>query len=541
MVRKYITSIAFILLMGTLFLLNGCSDFLTEQPTGDMTKDRQFDGISAVKALAAGPYRDLSLWEDGAGTFNELPLQFEYFTGKAISEDSHINFGKWKNDQVTGGLLGNFNVQWEDWYQGVRDANFSIHAIKKATGVTDEQRSRALGQVRTLRALFYFNLVRYWGDVPMFTKNVSSPAEAKLKRTSLKKIYDEIIIPDLEYAVHESALKDINLDNGKVTKYVARAILADVYLTAAGYPYQEVATDTTKAWCEKGLWSMTQYPVQSKSAKNFLKKAQEQLRVLYNAYHLGKLSDLRKPSREGKGGFIFEIQYKAGVNNNDLINNMFPNASKMSQYFTTTGSFVPSMGYINSFNPNDKRRKVWFYDTDTMAQQYDPTESTVLHFDRPYLYKYYDTKAIKVTGRSGLNWPLYRYAGICLMLTEVNWTLRQLGVSVSDHDILKGINKVRARAGLPAYDISDISLKTIMAERAYELIFENKMIWDQRRTRKALIDGNGKFSDLVNLIGYSPSVYNYSYTPKHLLAPIPTIAITRNPKMTQNFGYLPRQ
>src|SRR5699024_2590099 len=125
-----------------------------------------------------------------------------------------------------------------------------------------------------------------------------------------------------------------------------------------------------------------------------------------------------------------------------------------------------------------KRYKAFFFTQDTKAQQYDPTESTVIKFPRPYLFKYYDQKAIKETAHSGLNWPIYRYAGICLMLTEVNWSLRQLGVGVSDHDIVKGINKVRARAGLPAYSASDINLKTIMAERAHELVFENKMIWD---------------------------------------------------------------
>lgn len=544
--KKYKSTVllfALCLMTTAMLSLNSCSDFLAENPTANLTKGHQYNGLDDLNALKNGPYRDIPLWDAGAGTFNHLPLQYEYFTGEAISEDAHINFNDWKNDQVTGGLLGNFNVQWEDWYQGVRDANFAINTIRDMTGISEDQRSEALGEVRTIRAYFYFNLVRYFGDVLMFTENPDnpSPSATQLPRTSLKTIYDEIIIPDLVYAVDSSALPDAKSTDGRVTKYVARALLADVYLTVAGYPYQEVATDTSKQWCEQGLWSMQQYPVQSQSAKEFLMKAQEQLDILYNAYSLGTYADLRMPSSDNQGGFIWEVQYISGIENNDLIRCMFPNGSKNSQYGSNTGSFVPSMPYVNSFDPHDKRRDAFFFTQDTYAKQYDPTESTVIHFNRPYLYKYYDQEAIKVTGESGLNWPIYRYAGICLMLTEVNWALNKLGVAVSANDIVKGINKVRARAKLSAYTASQVNLKTIMSERAYELIFENKMIWDQRRTRKCLIDGSGQFAGIENFIGHKSPVFNYSFSAKNLLAPIPTIEITRNHKVLQNFQYTPRQ
>jgi len=525
------------------YLLNGCTSFLAENPTGDLTQDTQYDGNSDLNALKNGPYRDLQLWDDGAGTFNRLPLPLQYFTGEAISEDAHIQFSKWVNDQVSGDLLDNFNNQWRDWFQGVQDANFSIHSIEDMTGVTDIERLKALGEVRTLRAYFYFNLVRYFGDVPLDTANVKNPANANLPRASLKKIYDEVIIPDLEFAVNQSGLEATRSSGGEVTKDVARAILADVYLTAAGYPYQEVATDTSQQWCEKGSWSMQNYPVNSQSSISFYKKAQTQLNALYNKYPLGAYSDLREPSMDNQGGAIFEVQYKDGIDNNDLIRMMFPNGSKNSQYGSNTGSFVPSMGYYNSYDPNDKRiqERVYFFTSDTKAKQYDPSESEVINFNRPYLYKFYDTQAVKETGRSGLNWPMYRYADVLLMLTEVNWSLQQLGVNVPSNDIVKGINEVRDRAGLSGYKASDITLKDIMSERAYELIFENKMIWDQRRTRKCLVNGNGEFSSLENFMGHKPDVYNYSFGPKNLLAPIPGREITRNSKMTQNFGYSPTQ
>jgi tetratricopeptide (TPR) repeat protein len=100
-------------------------------------------------------------------------------------------------------------------------------------------------------------------------------AESQKPRTSLKKAYDDLIIPDLEFAVN-SKLAD-TYANGQMSKNAARAILADVYLTCAGYPYQEVATAPDKAWCTTGGWSQQTYPVVSASAASFLAKAKTAL------------------------------------------------------------------------------------------------------------------------------------------------------------------------------------------------------------------------------------------------------------------------
>ncbi len=271
--KRIMLSFALFLIAAVLF--NGCNNFLAENPTQNLTKGHQFSGNSDLQALANGPYQDVQLWDDGAGTFLNLPLAFEYFTGEGTDEDAHVSFNNWVNDNITGGEHGFFNVQWADWYQGVQDANNSINIIKKMPEVTDMQRSKGLGEDRALRAYFYFNLVRYFGDVPMFTKNATSPSPAatQLPRTSLKKIYDEIIIPDLVFAIDSSALVDTRSTGGEVTKYVARALLADVYLTAAGYPYQEVATDTSKQSGVKkvcGRWILIRFSL--KALKHSYKK-----------------------------------------------------------------------------------------------------------------------------------------------------------------------------------------------------------------------------------------------------------------------------
>jgi hypothetical protein len=361
----------------------------------------------------------------------------------------------------------------------------------------------------------------------------------------LKAIYDRIIVPDLEFAVNESQLVDGRSTNGRVSKYVARTILADVYLTMAGYPYQEVNADpdTTKQWCTQGLWKMTQYPVNTQNAKDLLQKAKTQLDFLYEKYPIGEFSDLNNPQMNNKGGAIFQIQFLSGSVSNGAVAVALPLASLTSVFGGEFGSFVPSLEYHNSYSLADKRiqDRVYFYYNDTKSLKYDINESPAGKFPLPFLYKYYDYNAIKFSGSSGLNFNLYRYADVLLMLTEVNWSLNELGVAQPETDITKGINEVRARASLGSLSASSISVKNIMAERAYELIFENKMLWDMRRTRKALVDGSGEFSSIVNFVGHQPTSFNYQFSVKDLLTPVSSVEIDNNRQCLQNFGWTPKQ
>ncbi len=533
-----------LLLAAGALLFTGCKKFLEETPTGSMTDQTQFTSAADGAALTVGPYRSLALWVGGAGDWgNYLPATMEYPTGGAYTSDTHVQFWKFQTNQVSGDLHDDFNNPWKNWYQGVRDCNFSMAKLPGVTGLSETERSRALGEVRTLRAFYYFCLVRYFGDVVMDTSVLSNVAEAEQPRSSLKTIYDEIIIPDLEFAVNESALEDKKSVDGRVTKFVARAVLADVYLTCAGYPYQEVATDPAKNWCAEGLWSQQGYPVRTASAKDFLKKAQTQLNALYGQYALGTYDDLHDPAMNNRGEAIFQAQFLAGVTDNSIVAPSLPGLSHVSMFGDEYGTFIPSINYIHSYDPADKRiqDRQMFYYSDTRSTKYDPKEGPAEAFGQPYLYKYYDKEAIKVTGHSGLNWTFYRYADIELMLTEVNWALRQLGEGVSDNDIIKGINDVRARAELPAYRAADVNALTIMAERAYELVFENKMLWDQRRTRLCLKYGDGQFSGIENFIGHRPPDFSFSFTAMNLLSPISGREIANNQQCLQNAGYLPKQ
>ena len=530
-----------LLVLGLGLIFGSCQKFLEEKPTEKLTSETNITSAAGGLALATGPYRSLGKWIDGGDAWGKnMAASLEYATGKAYTQYQASILNLYESNALSGDF-DYFINQWNNWYQGVRDCNLSISMLPNVTGLTAEQKTKYLGEVRTLRAFYYFNLVRYYGDVPYNTGVLTDIALASQPRSSLKTIYDKIIVPDLEYAVNESSLADAPSTDGRITKLAARTILADVYLTMAGYPYQEVASgDTTK--CITGSWTMTEYPVKNASAKAFLQKSKTQLDFLYGKYSLGTYDDLHNRTMNNKGEAIFQAQFLAGTWNNSIVQVSLPLASQISLN-DENGTFVPSLAYHDSYSAVDKRvqdRQFFFY-SDTKSTKYDANEGPAAKFSMPFLYKYYDKESIKITGQSGLNWTFYRYADVLLMLTEVNWTLAQNGDAVSADDITKGINAVRTRALLPAYASIDVSLKSIMAERAYELIFESKMIWDMRRTRKALKDGSGQFTELQNFVGHQPTNFNYQFSAKHLLSPVSATEIANNSVCQQNYGWAPIQ
>lgn len=87
-----------------------------------------------------------------------------------------------------------------------------------------------------MRALYYFYLVRIFGDLPKITEVQSELVELYIPRSPIKEIYDEIIIPDLLNAEQSSLpIKD---ETGRVSMGAVKSLLADVYLTYAGFPVQ---------------------------------------------------------------------------------------------------------------------------------------------------------------------------------------------------------------------------------------------------------------------------------------------------------------
>ncbi len=121
---------------------------------------------------------------------------------------------------------------WNALYEGVKRANVVIEKVPSIE-MDVTLRNRYVGEASFLRALFYFDLVRAWGDVPKVTN--TAPALG-LPRTSASEIYD-LIVADLLVAIEALPEKSDykEADMGRATKGAAKGILAKVYMFRGDY------------------------------------------------------------------------------------------------------------------------------------------------------------------------------------------------------------------------------------------------------------------------------------------------------------------
>ena len=135
---------------------------------------------------------------------------------------------KFFND-YTSSLNGDVNFiqdTWRDFYQGINTANTVIEAAKTAN-VPAATSALRVGEAKFLRALYYFTLVRTYGDVPVYTTPTAGVLTATV-RDPAAKVYD-LIVKDLLDA--QAVLPDKAAQYGRADKPAAQHLLAEVYLT----------------------------------------------------------------------------------------------------------------------------------------------------------------------------------------------------------------------------------------------------------------------------------------------------------------------
>ena len=134
-----------------------------------------------------------------------------------------------------------FNGLWADYYAGIFRCNKLLMEIDNITwdGETAEQdsivKNRIEGETKAIRALLYFDLIRLFGNIPLLTE----PSEENLPQVDPVDVY-ELIAQDLIFAANnipQDAYPKSNAssNDGRITPYAAKALLARVFLYYTGY------------------------------------------------------------------------------------------------------------------------------------------------------------------------------------------------------------------------------------------------------------------------------------------------------------------
>jgi hypothetical protein len=506
-----------LILIAGLVLCTGCGDFLDLNPKDKVTGSTFFTTEEELKQAVTATYvplRDVVINEYYQGEmrsdnthYEEIPTNrgTAYIEREAITDFQDASLNTYTN-----------NVFY-NCYLGISRVNIVIDHIDDAPKLSEDVRKNILGQVKFLRAYYYFKLVRYYGGVPLYLKEVTNTSEAFLPRSSADEVYNQII-EDAKDAVAMLAPPAKFPQTGEATKGSATMLLAEVYLYQK--KYAEVET-LLKTLSDMGYELLPDYAA--------------------------VFSTNNKNSRES----LFEVQYKEGLQGGQqstFIYNFIPRSNNTSvitgvntNNSTLGGYNVPTDDLLTAYEPGDKRKAasiavaegtyntsyLFTYSANMEIDNYTPQEGKTYV---PYTKKYLNPHANPTNTDD--NWPIYRYAEALLFMAEA------LNEQNKPTEALGYLNPVRQRAGLS--EITETNQGTlreiILKERRLELAFESKRWLDLVRT--------GKAKEVMTAYGIKMK-QKYSYLSENsyiiddfrLLLPLPYHEVDRNTKLEQNPGY----
>lgn len=307
-----------------------------------------------------------------------------------------------------------------------------------------ESRDGIKGQALFLRALAYFDLVQYFGEVPLHLEPATTREETSLPLSEVSVIYDQIIA-DASTAADLLPPKS-QQEPGRATSGAAQTLLGNVYMVLQDWPAAETAL--------QAVVSSNEYDL------------------------LDEYADVFDPNNKNHLESVFEVQYLEGTEGfaSNFVYSFIPmpataaevasiTGTPDAQALTTEGFNIPTPDLIAAYEPGDVRKDVSI------------AELTIETGTYPYVNKYMHPHAQhNITGE---NWPVYRYAEVLLLLAEA---LNEQGKPADGP-----LNEVRRRAGLePTTASGQAELReAILAERRVELAFENKRWLDLVRTGNA--------------------------------------------------------
>lgn len=486
----------FILL--SFFFLFGCKK-LDLVPISSKSVEGFYKTESQINQAVLGGYNGMrSAW---------VTLQSSYMLTESRSDNT------FQGQQYNDGAINNFTVfpdlgvlysAWSDYYSFINRCN---KILESSTDIQmdAEKKKQYIGEAKFLRALFYFDLVRLYGGVPLVTSTISVAESYKKTRASVEEVYDQIV-NDLTEAQESLPDKYDNLNKGRATKWAAKGYLGKVYLFRSGYPLK------------KNEWD---------KARQLFKEIMDSGEFKF----LPSYEDNYSYAFEGNKQQVFSITFKSGAQGNG---NIFPtrNASNDISPVNTTLGGLPfggspynlflSSDLLNSYEANDKRK-----DASILSSWLSKSGAIITTLPTS---KKYQNGPVSAANDWDIDWIALSYTDVMMMyaecLNEISYV--QVGEAFSI------LNEVRQRAGLSLKSAADVpnqqSYRLWMEqERRHEFAFENLRWFDLVRTDRAL-DVMKEFLKGFGLENNIKSRDQYIY-------PIPQSVLDVTPILTQNPGY----
>lgn len=489
--------------------MTSCMDkFLEEGPQTSLTPEQVYTKVQNIEPTVLG------LYDKYRKTRNDR-LGLMYMMGTDESEQSEAQI-VWETNQAAldtySSVLNSKHVRvqsrWNAFWPIIVSAASSIYGLNAIKNDDTGRRDMVLGEACFLRAAAYYELVSYWGGVPMI--DYEKLSEYGMKRQPEKLIY-EYIISDLETSVKYLPHRQEN--KIRACKYAAMALLSKVYMSVPS---------------ETGLRDF-------KKAEILLKRIIDEGGYTLVANYNDLYSELTPNTSES----IYEFQYNTVYPNNNMLQYQLGSRAlnHTGGYWGGYEAILPTTYCAKQlWEPGDLRYQASIRDTITVNQAGNPV-NFVLYKEElgPHIKKYEDPRVPTNTWYSGKNVHFLRYADVLLMYAEC------LNENDKTSEAISVINEnIRKRAwggSLPAdkrwSNMSKDEFRVkILDERMRELCFEGWRRLDLIRT--------GKFVDLIKLRNKWAKKEG-KIQAFHMKYPIPDYEIRQNDEINpedQNPGYL---
>jgi hypothetical protein len=488
-------------IIGGLVVLSGCekSDFLKESPEDRFVTGNFYSSAKDAQSAVDAVYQNLySIYQRNMILLNDLPTDDEK-NGLGMPNQflQDLEFLRYTSENTF------VRDMWQQNYSGISRANSVLNNIGKIT-MDEELKSRLLAEASFLRALYYFNLVRFYGDVPLILK-LENLSDALIPRSPTTEVYAQII-SDLQFAEGNLPPKYSNTNFGRATSGAAKILLGKVYLTM--HDFQNATSKLAEVVDNEGQYG---YGLHSNFANNWKIATEKGLESVFSIEFMqapgvpnGQMS-LQGPKYSVPGGGVPGI-----VSGNE--------------------ADIPTMDLYSRYENSDTRKQVTF-----KLDYLSPTNGTVYTSSIPLFGKYWE-EGENITNNSDVNNHVIRYADALLLYAEA---LNEIGNTGKAITVL---NRVRERAfqgpdhnytGLSQIDFRD----AVYLERRLELANEGHRRFDLVRTNRLLevLKAHGTLE--AQLAEKNKTTITSNAKEYQSLYPIPQREIDLNKLLTQNPGY----
>jgi hypothetical protein len=521
----------FLIVVFGLFVFTGCEDDLLDTETkSSYTTDVVFSNPAFTQNALFGIYSLMTL--------DEMYSQKLPFYASLNSDIEVVAFGTGDYGDNGRRGIGNYLAtpgnneiarSWNALYRAIERANIMIAKVpdspvmKGSNEVAKRKMWAYYGEALTLRALFYFDLVRNWGDVPFKVEPTKSDgSNFFLGKTDRDEIL-EYIINDLEEA--QTYVPWINRSDAgtpeRITKGFVKGLMARIALQRGGYSvreatntiergsdweqYYQIARDQCKEIIDEGVHSLNPSYKDVFKRQNQLEPDRQYYESLFEVGH--------GMTRSGEAGYYIGVRYDT--------NSKYGRGNQ--------GGALTLPHYLYSFDPADTRRLVsvafYKYNNEARMELYtDPTQYRIAKWNLKWMNDSY-ISANRSAGNkllTGINWTLMRYSDVLLMFAEAENALN--GPTADAKDALK---QVRRRAFpvemhldkvdgfVDALGSAEDFFQAIVDERALELGGESvrkydlirwnllyEKIIDARELNRKIVYGEAPYDDLPQYIYY---------------------------------------